>query len=411
MTTAQLYHNLTISETTQKKRRQIKSLQDRFCTFSWGGFDAFENFGAFIINDKNGSLKFYNGPGFSNEYTKPQFDASGGKLTGVTFNKQSISFTIGVYWISIEHYRLLLNWLSPLTTSYLIFGFNEKFRYNVKLSKLGDSTRYVVGNEMILVGTKQEQVFNEDGSEKVDEEGNLVFKEVDIFKAEPRYYTELQLSFEIQGDACAKGVHSYEFNNWTISPSETTDEKSYKTSLKTNVPEFVNSDLATPFEVSLPFEIYQNDNVFNQTYTIILKLCRESTTDSTDIEKLELFNINLHKLTHGNSLNTAVKLNLTYNSQNGLVYVSQADSKEEILSLSTLNDAGERIVKSYSTYSAKLPGEFDYPGFFNSNNIYLELFIKKIATNSSNVSTSTTIPSDFFNLEPLVVCYPRTNII
>lgn len=404
MTTTQLYHNLTISETTQKKRRQIKTLQDRFCTFSWGGFDAFENFGAFIINDKKGSLKFYNGPGFANEYTKPQFDVSGGKLTGVTFNKQSISFTIGVYWISIEHYRLLLNWLSPLTTSYLIFGFNEKFRYNVKLSKLGDSTRYIVGNEMIVVGTKTVEILNE-------ETGETTTETVEITKAEPRYYTELQLTFEIQGDACAKGVHSYEFNNWTISPSGTEDEKTYTTSLKTNVPEFVSSDLATPFEVSLPFEIYQNDNVFNQTYTMILKLCRESTIDSRDIEKLELFNINLHKLTHGNSLTTAAKLNLTYNSQNGLVYVSQADSKEEILSLSTLNDAGERIVKSYSTYSAKLPGEFDYPGFFNSNNIYLELFIKKSATDSSNVSTSTAIPSDFFVLEPLVVCYPRTNII
>lgn len=86
-----------ISSTTLQRRRTLKALQDEFSSFSWGGEDAFENFGAFIINDKNGSLKFYNGPGFSNEYTKPQFDNAGGMLQGVTFNKQSISFNVGVY--------------------------------------------------------------------------------------------------------------------------------------------------------------------------------------------------------------------------------------------------------------------------------------------------------------------------
>ena len=177
--TIQYYHNIDsiISEKTKQKRQQIKSLQDEFMTFSWGGYDAFENFGAFIINDKNGSLKFYNGPGFSNEYSKPQFDNSGGDLQGVNFNKQTISFTIGVYWINIKQYRLMLNWLNPLEVDYLIFGFNPDYRYNVKLSKLGDSTKWIVGKE--------------DG--------------------EPMYYTEIPLTFEVQGTPCAKGVNSYEF--------------------------------------------------------------------------------------------------------------------------------------------------------------------------------------------------------
>jgi hypothetical protein len=86
-----------ISDLTRQKRNQIKSLQDEFMTFAWGGVGASENFGAFIINDKKGSLNFYNGPRFSNEYTKPQLDQAGGTLQGVTFNKQTISFTIGVY--------------------------------------------------------------------------------------------------------------------------------------------------------------------------------------------------------------------------------------------------------------------------------------------------------------------------
>ena len=178
--TTKYYHNIYISEKTKQKRQQIKSLQDEFMTFSWGGYDAFENFGAFIINDKNGSLKFYNGPGFSNEYSKPQFDNSGGDLQGVNFNKQIISFTIGVYWINIKQYRLMLNWLNPLEVDYLIFGFNPDYRYNVKLSKLGDSTKWIVGKE----------------------------------GREPMYYTEIPLTFEVQGTPCAKGVNSYEFVNW-----------------------------------------------------------------------------------------------------------------------------------------------------------------------------------------------------
>ena len=89
--------NTLTSPKTIEMRRRIRTLQDEFMTFSWGGYDAFENFGAFIINDKKGSLKFYNGPDFSNEYSKPQFDASAGDLQGVSFNKQTISFTIGIY--------------------------------------------------------------------------------------------------------------------------------------------------------------------------------------------------------------------------------------------------------------------------------------------------------------------------
>lgn len=176
-----IYNTITLSETTKQRRAQIKQLQDKFMTFAWGGCDAFEVFGAFIINEKKGSLKFYNGPGFSNEYTKPQFDPSGGELIGVTFNKQTISFTIGVYWISIEDYRIFLSWLNPNKVDYLYFGHEPKYRYNVKLSKIGDSTRWVVGSEVI------------DG------------------KIEQMYYTELPLTFEVQGEPCAKGFSPYLF--------------------------------------------------------------------------------------------------------------------------------------------------------------------------------------------------------
>jgi hypothetical protein len=95
--TASLYKGIIISDTTKAKRQQIKSLQDDFMTFAWRGYDAFENFGMFIINNKEGNLKFYNGPGFSNEYSKPQFESGAGELLGVTYNKQKMEFIVGVY--------------------------------------------------------------------------------------------------------------------------------------------------------------------------------------------------------------------------------------------------------------------------------------------------------------------------
>ena len=56
----------------------------------------FMEYGAFIVGGKD-ALKFYNGPGFSNEYAQPQFNKAAGQLQGVNFTTQQISFTMGVY--------------------------------------------------------------------------------------------------------------------------------------------------------------------------------------------------------------------------------------------------------------------------------------------------------------------------
>jgi hypothetical protein len=103
------FPGLKITKNTIDKRSQIKNQLDGFMAFSLDGYDSFENFGMFILNDKKGSLKFYNGAPFSNEYTKPQFDSNGGSLQGVSFQKQTIAFSVGVYWFSILQYRAMLN--------------------------------------------------------------------------------------------------------------------------------------------------------------------------------------------------------------------------------------------------------------------------------------------------------------
>jgi hypothetical protein len=81
----------------KNKRELLKSQLDDFATFQWRGHDMFEDFGCFIINDKNGSLKFYNGPGFTNQYAKAQFSPASNALLGVEFKQQTIPMKVGLY--------------------------------------------------------------------------------------------------------------------------------------------------------------------------------------------------------------------------------------------------------------------------------------------------------------------------
>lgn len=421
----QYYHNIDsiISEKTKQKRQQIKSLQDEFMTFSWGGYDAFENFGAFIINDKNGSLKFYNGPGFSNEYSKPQFDNSGGDLQGVNFNKQTISFTIGVYWINIKQYRLMLNWLNPLEVDYLIFGFNPDYRYNVKLSKLGDSTKWIVGKE----------------------------------NGEPMYYTEIPLTFEVQGTPCAKGVNSYEFFNW-ISIGESTSEPTSeptKTDIRTyiNSNDFIESDLPTPLDISLSFILQdtfkdkstgesnngstgepnngstgepESNKGKNYIYHVELnaelhnnEITNETPSDS--YESLLLFSAEFQNLTimpittqntetnSQNMLTTPLSLNIRYNSEVGLLFLTYGNSNEKILSLLNLNDIGEKIINNYTVNKFSLPGKFSYPDF-DTKKLQLKLSVWKY-NSAAQFAVDRAFLSEITGKQPSIVCYPRTNIL
>ena len=416
----QYYHNLYITDATKQKRQQIKSLQDEFMTFSWGGYDAFENFGAFIINDKNGSLKFYNGPGFSNEYSKPQFDNSGGDLQGVNFNKQTISFTIGVYWINIKQYRLMLNWLNPLEVDYLIFGFNPDYRYNVKLSKLGDSTKWIVGKE--------------DG--------------------EPMYYTEIPLTFEVQGTPCAKGVNSYEFNNWVYVNSETAEtdkQNNLLTSLSNySSNDFIESDLPTPLDISLSFILQDtfkdkstsgsnsgstsvpNDGSTSESesnkgknYIYHIELNAEYDTISSDnYESLLLFSAEFQNLTimpittqdtetsNQSMLTKPLSLNIRYNSEVGLLFLTYGDSNEKILSLLNLNDIGEKIINNYTVNKFSLPGRFAYPDF-DTKNLRLKLSVWKYYESATDkrFAVSTEFLGEIKESKPNIVCYPRTNIL
>ena len=161
-----------------QKREQFKGAIDEFCTFKWNDLDSWDEFGAFIIADKRGDLKASSGPSFTNNYSKPQFESAAGQLQGITFNTKQISFKVGIYWASMADYRKFLNWLHPYEVADLQFGYDKDYAYFCKLAKIDDANKYVVGHQ---------------GDEAM-------------------YYFETNLTFELQGEACA---HSKESYNWS----------------------------------------------------------------------------------------------------------------------------------------------------------------------------------------------------
>ena len=286
-------------ETGQTKRNTIKNLLDEFTTFQWDGKSSFDDFGVFITNNKD--LKFYNGPSFSNTYTHPQFESHAGALTGVSFQTQQITFNVAAYYITDETYREIIHWLSPLKISYLIFDFNQHFRYNVKLSKINESSlRQIVGYENGM----------------------------------PMYYTELTLTFDVIGKPCAIGVNPYEI--------QSTDINTYK--INTKASDYVPSDLSTPIDC------YFNFITQSTSFEVDFKV-------QYGEKEVSLFNVSLQNLIIGQPLN------LHYNSESGLLFLQYASSHEKLLHLINLTDTGEKIVSGFNAIKFNIPGRLDYNEF------------------------------------------------
>ena len=241
---------------TLNKRQQLKAQMDDFATFQWRGHDMFDDFGCFIINDKNGSLKFYNGPGFSNQYAKPQFSKSVNGLLGVDWKQQTIPMKVGLYWFTIEEYQEFLNCISPYEINYLTFNYAPDYGYLVKLGKIADSTRHIVGR---------------------NEKGEIV------------YYTELDLTWELMGDSCVRSNHSYEYNCDTSS-NDNFDTYTWSIS---NVGDMLDDSL---LDTGLMFELPLEFN--NKTAELALKAEYWEDDAESSLYSANLFNISLDNLIH-----------------------------------------------------------------------------------------------------------------
>ena len=344
-------HFTHINNSASARRAELANRLDKFCTFSWNGVDAWEQFGCFIINEKN-SLKFYNGPSFSNSYTSPMFTDEAGALTGLKFSTQSIAFTVGVYWITEEEYRKFIHWLNPYAVGALAFSFEPYWTYNVKLSGMKDSTRYPIGK---------------------DENGK------------DTYYTEMSLTFEIQGQPCA--IRS------TPCVWQVTSSTANRINLSLN-PQYdgvegtgnVDSDLPTGFEIKMPIHlnVIKSDTLTTSIKRKLMELNESNPDASLDLiltykvnatTSYELLNLRLFHLSYMIEDANATEFNfdISYDSVNGLCQLTVGDTTKLLTRIESLSN-GERLVKSMNCAQFQFPGKFDQPDF-DRNKIDLELSV------------------------------------
>lgn len=423
------YTNLT-SE-TKSKRAALEARLDQYCRFHWRNTDAFKEFGAFIINKND--LKFYNGATYTNNYTKPQFESAAGTLTGVTFSTAKITFSIGVYWFSEEQYRKLIYWLHPYEISNLAFDYDPLHVYLVKLASIGDSnTRSVVGYETTKDG-----------------------------KTEPRYYTELKLTFDIQGESCAYNSEHYIpeqeeviqnnqsliFNTHLLKNSATP-----LSDLPTTLTSFITLNLNTQrpydglrlqyiaeyrpdttvidsqllFDVELKNLLWLSEGgqftiiPAGQTISATTAKLQSALTGNnfTNENELIVSNDNAFVITTGlsNSMTIAkeykkliannVYIGLKYDSNSGLLYIldGSEDGVFRPITLQTTTNSGERIVDNLSVNKFAIPGLFDWSDF-DLTKVNFKLIVSGIG---SQVITDNTI-IDTNNCD--IICRGRTNLI
>lgn len=291
---------------------QVSPMLDKYATFRWDDEDM-TLYHTFIINEKKGSLKFYNGPSFSNSYTQPQFESASSRFTGVTFKTQQISFTIAVYAVTAEQYRKLLYKLHPYTIGNLSFAFDKDWRYVCKLSNISDSNRYIVGH------------YNE----------NNITKEL--------YYTELKLTFDIVGDAVAQSTEE-------IGYGLSSSNNSYTFTMNNNsIENKPISELDTPFLFTFGVQLIANA----QNPILNLRVERNSfASEENNTTSIQLFNIILQNLTEGYTYY------FEYNSQTGDLCLIDGDQRKIITMLSTFK-SGNRIVSLLETKNYLLEGTFN----------------------------------------------------
>lgn len=217
----------------------------------------------------------------------------------------------------------------------LAFGFNTKFGYMAKLSKIGDSTKYILGRE----------------------------------KGEPRYYTELQLTFEVQGDQVARGLHPYELV-----------QDSYEQYYFVENEDFVKTDLPTPIIFNTRLHVVSGET----TGSVSLKARYED-------KEITLFDVQLQNLVFEEG---AEYFSIAYNSNTGILYLQYGNSSEKLLSLLTTTDGGERMITSIHAQKFFIPGTLDYPEF--------ELKYTRFIIEANGC-----VEVDDLQAE----CFPRTNIL
>lgn len=324
----------------------------------------FDKFGCFIINEEKGSLKFYNGPGFSNQYAKPQFSKNTSGLLGIDWKQQTIQFKVGLYWFTIEEYQNFLECINPYEINYLTFNYAPDYGYLVKLGKISDSTRYVVGR---------------------NNEGEVV------------YYTELDLTWELIGDSCVRSNNAYEYNCehsensqeyiWTINKEGMQDETLLDTGVVFELPvTFTNSTS------NLKLEAIYDVNTEVQAEVVLFNISMQNLVfdKNSSFDKVDIYNT---------SQTQDLRMTIRYDSESGLMYVQEGDNTIwHLLNFQTDNANGDYILKSGDIQKWKIPGVFSSPNT-SIKNWQFKLTAQNIAESKE------TMP------ENVLTIYARKNIV
>lgn len=322
------------------KREQLRSVMDDFTTFSWGfnnslNKNMFTEYGAFIVGGKD-ALKFYNGPGFSNKYIQTQYQSQNSTLQSVDFKTMTISFTMGVYWFTIEEYRKLLLLLHPYEVNALSFSFAPKWYYLAKLAGISDSTRYVLGKDS---------------------------------NGEYRYYTEIKLTFEVQGEPVAQCFDEY---NIVELETDSLDESTY-IYCDTDKNYFSQTDLDTPFEFSvtmkpiIPTTTTESTTTTDSTTTpatrtytlsldVVLRIPKQSKATEYVEKSYTVFDVSLRNL-------TKESITFTYDSSQGVLFMSKGNA---LITGQTTSYSGEKIVDAMESFPYKIPGVLESGFSFDS---------------------------------------------
>ena len=323
----------------------------------------FDKFGCFIINEEKGSLKFYNGPSFTNQYAKSQFSSASNMLLGVDFKQQTIPMKVGLYWFTIEEYQEFLDCIGPYQVNYITFDFDKKYGYLVKSGKISDSVKHILGT---------------------DENGNR------------RYYTEIDLTWEVLGEACVRSNLPYEYEMSVAKDEQNEREYEWKIAYKTD-----QNGVSTPKGDMSDISMLDSPVIFEIPCRFTLKDPKLKLEAQYNEESpITLFDITLQNIATSET-SPYHQLNIKYDSETGLVYVQEGSNTTwHLLNYQTDNFDGDLILKSSTINKFKVVGK-----------------LKQSETNTLNwkfklIATGLTWPDNSIDaLNSAVKLYSRKNVI
>ena len=322
-------------------KQRISAALDDFTTFTWNNIDMYQEYGAFIVSKND--LQFYNGPKFSNTYNEPQFDRAAKQLSGISFETQELSLTIGVYGFTIDVYRRLLRLFDAYSVGNLTFSFDKEHFYIVKVSSLKDSTRYVLPTKL---------------------------------NGQYTYYTELDITFEIQGEACAWNVNPFQYRtlkdlNTTVALTNAASDLDVPFVLDLTIPltsetiSTENSSTGNPDKdlKDDPAELPADGVLYNKPGRMHIITQAVYNDGTKDAQIFELFAADFVNLSF-NDEEEPNKIHIRYISDSASVLYKLTQDEYRLLTLTEINsNNGGYITEGLTSFRFAFPGNFSTAGF------------------------------------------------